>query len=152
VTQPRTISPRHPALTPTARIGCLAIVVLFTLATAATADYPDWESVADVAVIEVVTKDADGDLRVKKVWFVLVEGVPYLRTNRSRWLDNLRRDPNLGLRIEGREYEATTEEISGDDIVEKVDRASAEKYGWQERLIHPFRIARPDILKLAPKP
>jgi len=121
------------------------------VAAPARADTPDWESLADVKVIEVVTRDADGDLRETKVWVVLVDGVPYLRTNGSRWLENLRRDPNLVLRIEGREYEARVEEIPGDEIVETVDRASLEKYGWQERMIHPFRMSKPDILKLLPR-
>jgi hypothetical protein len=120
------------------------------LAAPAPADSPDWESLAAVKVIEVVTKDADGDLRETKVWFVLVDGVPYLRTQGSRWLENLRRDPNLVLRIEGREYGARAEEIPGDEIVETVDRASVEKYGWQEQMIHPFRMRKPEILRLSP--
>jgi len=133
------------------RLGGLMLGAWLVAAPPALAEYPDWNSVADVKIIEVVTLDDDGDERVTKVWFVLVDGVPYLRTNRSRWLDNVRRDPNLGLRIEGREYEAMAEEIFGDSIVEDVDRASAEKYGWRESLIHPFRMMRPDILKLGPR-
>jgi len=131
--------------------GLLFGLLLFAAAPAF-ADYPDWDSVADVQIIEVVTVDEDGDERVTKVWFVLVEGTPYLRTNGSRWLDNLRRDPRLGLRIEDREYEAMAEEIPGDTIVEVIDEASASKYGWQESLIHPFRTLKPDILKLGPLP
>ena len=38
------------------------------LATVAPAEYPDWQSVADVGVIEVVTHDADGDLRETKAF------------------------------------------------------------------------------------
>ena len=34
----------------------------------------------------------------------------------------------------------------------RLDRASAEKYGWQESVIHPFRMMKPDILKLGPRP
>lgn len=134
-----------------------ALAALFTalapllLAAPARAEYPDWESLADVTVIEVVTRDADGDLRETKVWFVLVDGASYLRTGSSRWFENLRRDPNLVLRIEGREYEARAEEIPGDDIVEAVDRATLEKYGWQERMIHPFRLRKPNILRLSPR-
>lgn len=132
-------------------LGGALLAALSIVALPAGAEYPNWDSVADVKVIEVVTVDEDGDRRVAKVWFVLVDGVPYLRTNRSRWLDNLRRDPNLGLRIESHEYEAMAEEIPGDEIVEIVDRASAEKYGWRESVIHPFRIMKPDILKLGPR-
>jgi hypothetical protein len=79
----------------------------------------------------------------------MLDGAPYLRTNGSKWLANLRRDPNLGLRIDDREYEARAEEIPGDDIVERVDRASVEKYGWQERFIHVFRMKKPDILRIS---
>jgi len=140
------------ALSAGARVAALLLALAPLLAAApARAETPDWESLADVKVIEVLTQDADGDLRETKVWLVLVDGAPYLRTNGTRWLENLRRDPNLVLRIEGREYEARVEEVPGDEIVEQVDRASLEKYGWQERMIHPFRMSKPEILKLLPR-
>ena len=151
-TRERNGAPLRSSRSSAPRLGGLVLSLLLVATAPAFADYPDWDSVADVKVIDVVTIDEDGDRRVTKVWFVLVDGVPYLRTNRSRWLDNLRRDPNLGLRIESREYEVMAEEISGDEIVEVVDRASATKYGWQERIIHPFRMAKPEILKLGPRP
>lgn len=128
----------------------LAAVAALMLAGPAPAQLPAWEQYADVAVIEVLTHDADGALRETKVWFVLVDGEAYLRTSRSRWLENLRRDPDLVLRIEGRDYPVRAEEVPGDGIVEAVDRASLEKYGWQERLIHPFRLRKPDILRILP--
>ncbi len=133
------------------RVAPLLLLFSLLLAAPALAEYPDWASVADVEVIEVVTRDADGDLRETKVWFVLVDDVAYLRTSRSRWLENLRRDPDLVLRIEGREYEASAEEVPGDEIVEQVDRVTREKYGWQEGAIHIFRMRKPDILKLSPR-
>lgn len=114
-------------------------------------DYPDWDSVSDVEVIELVTRDEDGDLRETKVWFVLLDGEPYLRTSRSRWLDNLRRDPALGLRIAGVPYRARAFEVTTPELIERVDAASREKYGWQESLIHFFRMRPPDILKIVPE-
>ena len=131
-------------------LAAMALVALLAVAPAR-ADYPDWEAVADVGVIEVLTSDDDGDSRETKVWFVLVDGVPYLRTNGSRWLENLRRDPELELRIEDSVYQARAVEVEGDEILEVVDRASAEKYGWQEKLIHPFRMKRPEILVISPR-
>jgi hypothetical protein len=133
------------------RIFPAALIALCLAAGAASAEYPDWQALADVDVIEVLSHDADGDLRETKVWFVLVDGEPYLRTNGSRWLANLRRDPQLELRIEDRVYEARAEEIAGDEILQRVDAASREKYGWQERFIHVFRMARPEIVKLSPR-
>ena len=131
----------------------MAFAVLMGLvATGADAEYPDWEQVEDEKVIEVLTLDEDGDQRETKVWFVMFDGAPYLRTNDSKWLENLRRDPNLGLRIDDREYEARAEEVPGDDIVEQVDRASVDKYGWQERFIHVFRMKKPEILRISSRP
>jgi hypothetical protein len=115
------------------------------------AEYPSWQELADVSVIEVLTHDADGGLRETKVWFVLLDGEPYLRTGGTRWLDNLRRDPDLGLRIEGRDYEARAQEVTGDEIVGRVDAAMREKYAWQDRALHLFSRSRPDILKLSPR-
>lgn len=117
----------------------------------AQAQQPDWEGLAAVPVIEIITSDANGDLRETKVWFVLIDGQPYLRTNASRWLENLRRDPDCVLRIEGREYPARAEEVPGDAMVEAVDRASREKYGWQERMIHVFRMRTPQIIHIHPR-
>jgi hypothetical protein len=127
------------------------VIAASLLATPARAQQPDWEAVAEVPVIEILTTDADGDLRETKVWFVLIDGQPYLRTNASRWLENLRRDSDCALRIEGREYRARAEEVPGDTLVEAVDRASREKYGWQERMIHVFRMRTPQILRIHPR-
>jgi hypothetical protein len=130
-----------------------ALVALLILVggTAAEADFPEWDRVSDVQTIEVLTFDVDGELRETPVWFVLLNGEAYLRTSNSRWLDNLRRDPNLRLRIEGVLYEAEAEEIPGQGILAKVDLASMRKYGLQEQLIHMFRFGSPQILRIFPR-
>ena len=132
--------------------ACLSVlaVALAAAPAPARADFPDWASVADEKVIEVITEDEDGEVRESKVWFVLLDGKPYLRTNDSRWLANLRRDPGCRLRIRDATYEARATEVPGEEFVERVDAASREKYGWQERLIHPFRMRRPEILLIEP--
>ncbi len=113
--------------------------------------YPDWEALADVEVIEVLTHDEDGDRRESKVWFVRMEGEVYLRTSESAWLENLRRDPNLGLRIWDVEYQARDLEVDTDELIEKVGVASRQKCGWQDAIIHPFRMREPDILRVVPR-
>jgi hypothetical protein len=132
------------------RIG-LSLVALASLATGATAEELDWEKYADVKVIEVVTVDPDGDLRETPVWFVLLEGAAYLRTSRSRWLENIRRDPKVVIRIEDEEFPLLAHAVEGEEIIGRVDTASREKYGWQEAMIHVFRLRTPDILKLSPR-
>ena len=112
--------------------------------------YPDWQALADVGVIDIVTEDADGDPRTTPIWFVLVDGDPYYRTSGSRWLENLRRDPVHRVVIEDREYVARADVVTDDTWIERVDAASREKYGWQDRFIRFFRTAPPDLLRVAP--
>jgi len=130
------------------RIGLL-LVALASLATGAAAQELDWEKYADVKVIDVVTVDPDGDLRKTPVWFVLLEGAAYLRTSRSRWLENIRRDPKVVIRIKDEEFPLLAQAVEGEEIIQRVDTASREKYGWQEAMIHVFRIRTPDILRLS---
>jgi hypothetical protein len=129
----------------------LAAILVLAGAGIARAEFPDWNRFTDVKTIDVLTVDPDGDPRETPVWFVLLNGEAYLRTNDSRWLANLRRDPNLRLKIEGKIYEAQTEEIPGQAIVEKVDIACERKYGLEERLLHIFRMRQPEILRILPR-
>ena len=130
----------------------LALAALSSFAAAgAAAQELDWEEWADVSIIEIITVDPDGDLRDTKVWFVTIDDTAYLRTNGSRWLANIKRDPEVVIRIEGREFPQLAHMVPGEEIIERVDAASREKYGWQEALIHPFRIKPPDILRLSPR-
>ena len=143
---------RRPATFVSGLMSLLVLLLIGLMTTAAAkAEYPDWNDYADVDVIELITEDEDGDLRETKVWFVLLGGDAYLRTSGSRWLKNLRRDPDLSIRIEGKLYEARAEEIQGDVIVEKVDIASRRKYGFMDGLIGLFRARKPDVLRVYPR-
>lgn len=136
------------------RTAALAAAVAFLLASPAAAleaGFPPWEKFADVDVIDIVTSDADGSLRETPLWFVMVDGAPYLRTSASRWLANIERGSEVVVHIEGLEYNIAAVVVEGTKIVEKVDAASLEKYGWQERALF-LRFSTPDILKLVPRP
>ena len=121
-------------------------------ATDVAAEFPDWDRFSGVEVIDVLTFDEDGDLRQTPVWFVLLSGEAFLRTGNSRWLANLRRDPDLRLEIQGQLYEARAEEIPDEEIVGKVDIAAERKYGLQDQLIRFFRTNSPRIVRLYPRP
>lgn len=130
----------------------ILVIALWLWATAgvATAQTFDPALVEDVDVVEIITHDEDGDVRDTKVWIVSVEGEAFLRTNDSRWLENLQRDASAGLRVEDTVYPVTTEVLPDPAWIEKVDVATAEKYGWQERMIHVFRTSDPVIIRVRP--
>lgn len=129
----------------------LCSVTLLHAGTAAAleAGFPPWKQLAAVAVIDIVTADEDGSVRKTPVWFVLVEGAPYLRTSDSRWLANIVRGSDIRVFIEGLEYQVGAQVMEAEGILPKVDAASLAKYGWQERALF-ARFAPPDILKLVP--
>ena len=129
----------------------LALGAACCLAAAASADPIDWDLLADVPVIEILTTDPDGDLRETKVWFVVIDDGTYLRTRNSRWLDNIRQDPDVAVRVEGALAPVRAEELSDPAWVERVDQASLEKYGWQQRAVRVFRMGTPQILRLLPR-
>jgi len=128
----------------------LALPLLTLLPRAAPAAELDWSRVADLDVIEILTHDEDGDLRETKVWFVRIDGVSYLRTNGSRWLENIRRDPDVTIRIGDALYPQRAREVTSPETIEQVDAASRRKYGFQEAFIHVFRIHDPQIIELSP--
>lgn len=144
-----------PTLTQTHLLGCAtamlcaAILLAAPVATALEAGFPPWNKLEAVGVINVVTTDEDGSARETPVWFVLVDGAPYLRTSNSQWLANIVRGSAVRVFIEGLEYQVGAEVIESDAIIAKVDAASLAKYGWQERALF-VRFAPPDILKLVP--
>ena len=108
----------------------------------------DWDAHSAVGVIEILTHDSDGDLRQTKVWFVRVDEQTYLRTSNSRWLANIRRDPQATVRVEGVDYPQLAELVEDPATWQAVEDASNQKYGFQNRFIRTFRIRQPDILRL----
>jgi len=128
----------------------LFALVLAAAAPVVAADV-DWEALAAPGVVEVITVDPDGDVRETKVWIVAHRGSGWLRTNDSRWLANLRRDPNLKLRSGERTALLRAQEVDDDELREQVDAAMRAKYGWSDRVISAFRWRTPNLLQLAPR-
>jgi hypothetical protein len=132
----------------------LALVLLGALALAglpATAAPPDWNAVAGVGTIEIVTSDEDGSSRETKIWLAVVDGQGYARTGDTRWGDNIARNPEVTLRIEGVEYPLRVELIEDEALRERVVQAFRDKYGWSDKLVSIFRSGRPKIMHLLPR-
>jgi len=138
------------------RRGALAPILIGLLcllgAAGATAAAPDWGSVADVEEVEVLTTNQDGTTRTTTIWLVVLDGSGYIRTSRSTtWGDNIERDPQLVLRIEGVEYPLRADFVEDEGLRERIVTAFREKYGWFDGLVDAFRGSNPRIMKLDPR-
>jgi hypothetical protein len=125
----------------------LALLLLLALGAPARAE-PDWSPFAEADVVRIVTQDEDGAERDTPVWFVVVEGAGFVRTNDSRWLANIRRGGPVALRLDESERTVTSEEVSDAAVTGAVEEAFKEKYGWFQRLMSTFRMREPTVLRL----
>lgn len=139
---------REPRLTRSALAPLAALAFVFA-ASAALAAEPDWEKLADVGQIEVITHDEDGDVRETTIWFVVVDGQGFIRGGNSNWIANIRRNPaDVVLRIEEREYPLRAEFIENDELRERIVAAFRAKYGWFDGAVDFVRGKRPNIMHM----
>ena len=111
---------------------------------------PDWVAVADMDDVEVLTTDADGDARETVIWVAVHEGVPYIRTSGgSSWGDNIERDPDMALRIDGVDYPLRATAVADAALLEGIHAAFREKYGWFDGVAGVMRGSSPRIMRLS---
>jgi hypothetical protein len=127
----------------------LAATACFWLVTAASAEPPDWEAVADTETVEALTTDEDGDLRETTIWLIVVDGQGYIRTSHStRWGKNVVRNPDIALRIGDSEYPVRASFVEDEALRERVVEALRQKYGWIDGFLRVFRGSSPHIIRL----
>ena len=129
------------------RSALAPLAALLLVASTAFAAEPDWEKLADVGQIEVITHDEDGDVRETTIWFAVVDGQGFIRGGNSNWIANIRRNPeDVVLRIEDRDYPLSAEFIEHDALRERIVAAFRAKYGWTDGAVQFMRGKRPNIV------
>lgn len=101
------------------------VSVCLTLAFPALAEIRD-----DAREVVVVTRDEDGELRERRIWFARVDGALYVRTTPlSTWGGNVERTGRLELAAEGVRHPFRAERIEDESTVEAVNAGFRAKYG-----------------------
>ncbi len=108
-------------------LGIVFAAVLFC-ASVARAEVLDWNAVHQHDVIEILTTDSDGAARETKVWVAALDDRGFVRTNDSRWFQNLVREPNAAIRLGGVEYPVRAEVVRDPALRARVDEVFAAKY------------------------
>lgn len=123
---------------------------LFAAAPARSAG-PDWNTVASVETVEIVTTNEDGTPKETTIWLVVVDGEGYVRTGSTRWKANIDRDKDVTLRIEGSEYPLRVEFATDAELRARVEQAFRDKYGFSDSFIDIFRSGDSNIMRLLPR-
>ena len=114
------------------RACALGSLLLFASAAAA----QDWNAVAPVETIQVVSHDADGAVRDTTVWLAVYQGHGYIRTGGTTWGANVARDPNVQVKIGGDEYALRAVPIAtGDPAYAAVSDVFRQKYGFPDKVM-----------------
>jgi hypothetical protein len=132
------------------RSFCFGSVFALVLAAGPAAAQTEWSPFEEASVVHIVTQDEDGAERDTKVWFVVVAGAGFVRTNDSRWLENIRRGSNVVLRLDETSRPVTSEEVADAAVTAAVEEAFKTKYGFVQRVMSAFRMREPTVLRLAP--
>lgn len=135
-----------------------SICILWTLALAGSfaiasepASSPDWSAIADQNTVHVITTDPDGDVRKTKIWVVVLDGVGYIRTSQgTTWGDNVQRDPDIALSVEGQEHPLRATFVVDKAERERIVGGFEAKYG-SNPIMNLIRGSDPRIMRLAPR-
>jgi hypothetical protein len=110
----------------------------------------DWAPYREDSTVEIITLDEDGSPRETRIWIVVVDEFGFIRTNDSKWLGNIRRDPAIRLRTRDVTADFAAEEIDDPAVYDRVEQAFKEKYGWMQKVMSAFRMSRPTVLRISP--
>jgi hypothetical protein len=132
---------------PTRLIAALTV----GMAVSTTAAAFDWAPYREDSTIEIITLDEDGSPRETKIWIVVLDELGYVRTNDSKWLANIRRDPAVQLRTRDVASDFVAEEVDDPVVYDRVEQAFKEKYGFAQKFMSAFRMSRPTVLRISPR-
>jgi hypothetical protein len=104
--------------------GLVAVLVLGALA------------IDEGEVVALTTFDAEGKDHLTQLWIVDLEGDSYLRSSApdNAWLERLRAQPEAILARGEEDRAVTATPVSNSELLSRVNRAMAEKYGASNRL------------------
>ncbi len=126
----------------------LAFSLSFPGLAGAQPDGPEWASLAEVDTVQVLTTNEDSRVRDTTVWLVVVDGDGYIRTGGTAWGDNVVRDPEVEVVIDGATYALRVHFVEDDGLRQRITDSFREKYGFIDSLIGLFRGDRPKIMGL----
>jgi hypothetical protein len=121
-----------------------------SMAIATTAGAFDWAPYREDSTIEIITLNSDESPRETKIWIVVLDDAGYVRTNDSKWLANIRRDPAVQLRTRDVTSDFVAQEVDDPVVFDRVEQAFKDKYGFMQKFMSAIRMSRPTVLRISP--
>ncbi len=103
---------------------------------------PKWSDINGEKETAITVNQEDGTTRELTIWFAVVDGRGYIRTWDSSWRIEMERNPDVSLRIAGRDYPVRVSAVAEGALYDRVNAAYTEKYGMTRNmflaLMRPF--------------
>jgi hypothetical protein len=96
---------------------------------------PKWSEINGEEEIAITVNQEDGATRELTIWFAVVDGQGYIRTRDTSWRVEMERDPNVSLRIAGRDYPVRVSAVAEGALYDRVNAAYTEKYGMMSNVV-----------------
>jgi hypothetical protein len=130
-------------------VGLAAVTLCITISLTASAQ--DWKQLADVEEITVITTREDDRSKETTIWLAVLDEEGFIRTSDTNWGENVTRNSEVILRIDGKEYELRAVRIPRGEQFDQVTAVFREKYGFSDVMIGPFRFGEVKILRMDPR-
>ena len=128
-------------------LTALVLAALFALE----ASPSDWTPLAEVEEIQVLSENADGTPEETTVWLAVVNAQGFIRTGNTSWYPNLERKPDIGVRVDGKEYAVRAQLIEDTALREQVIAEFRRKYGWSDVFVDWMFPGDGHVLRLSPR-
>lgn len=111
-----------------------SLAALSNLSAHAASTLPDWKHFVDLRTIQVMTLDDDEEhtRRETTIWLAVYEDQGYIRTGATTWGANVRRVPNVVIRMDGANYELRATPIPEGELYDAVKQTFRDKYGFMD--------------------
>ena len=136
-----------------ARLAAAGVAALALGAATALAHPVNWSQLADVDTIEIMSSNEDGSTRTTTIWLAVRKGEGYIRTGGTRWGANVERNPDVVVRIAGRDYPLRATRITDPVVFDEVNEVFRQKYGFPDAVMGVLRglLGEPKIMRLDPR-
>ena len=111
----------------------------------------NWNQLADIDTIEILTTDEDGSTRTTTIWLAVRKDEGYVRTGNTHWGANVDRNADVVVRMAGKEYPLRATRVTDPVVVDEVSDVFSQKYGLMDTISGVLRIGEPKILRLDPR-
>jgi hypothetical protein len=131
--------------------ACALFFVAIIAAGSASAEGVDWSKIGATEIVEIISRNDDGEPHQTKTWIVTVGDAAYVRSTSRRLFANIDREPDVVLLVDGDEVPLRAALNEDPALAEPVSQAHLDKYP-DCVICKLFQFRTPRVIELTARP